>query len=51
MTSPRFVERSWNANLAVPSKRDMIRDVLKDYIVDFYKRESAIDRIILLLEE
>lgn len=32
-------------------KREQIREVLKDYIVDFYKRETAIDRIILLLEE
>ena len=33
------------------TKRELLREVLKDYIVDFYKRESAIDRIILLLEE
>ena len=33
------------------TKRELLREVLKDYIRDFYKRESAIDRIILLLEE
>ena len=51
MTSPRFIERSWTANCTGPSKRDLIREVLKDYIPDFYKRESAIDRLILALEE
>lgn len=33
-----------------PQVRDQLREILKDYIVDFYKRETAIDRIILELE-
>ena len=51
MTALRFIERSWTANGTVTPRRDLIREVLKDYISDFYRRESAIDRLILILEE